>query len=239
MSDPSEFLCIGQILVAVEHLVVDMRPSWVPPVPVVGAAGPCSRELYGSLGGGGRRGSRFERGLRRLFHVLECQLRGGLVSLRPLGPRRRVPPLGVVVVVVPLLPVAMAMAMVGAAGRILVVVGVGGVAVEAHGDVFVGADLEEHHLAALEAGQRGGEPLHELGVDAAAGAELGGGGREAPAEPGGEEGAGLLQLGEVPAARRRVAEPRRRLPQLLGAVAVRVVEQGGAVGEERAVGVEQ
>ena len=78
---------------------------------------------------------------------------------------------------------------------------------KAHGYVLVGADLEEHHLAALEAGQGRGEPLHELGVDAAAGAQRGGAGREAPAEPGGEEGAGLLQLRPVPASGGYVDEP--------------------------------
>ena len=82
--------------------------------------------------------------------------------------------------------------------------------------------------------RRGGA---HLGVDPAAAAELGGGGDELPAELGGEDAPDLLQLRQVPAPRGGVHEPRRRLPQLLGALPARVDERR-PLGDEAAVGLE-
>lgn len=86
-------------------------------------------------------------------------------------------------------------------------------------------------------GSRRSWAVAHLGVDAAAAAEVARGGDEVPPELGGEEAAHLLQLGQVPAPGRRVDQARRRLAQLLGAVAVRVHERG-ALHDEVAVALE-
>lgn len=80
-----------------------------------------------------------------------------------------------------------------------------------------------------------GDP--HLWVDPASAAELGGSGNKPPPELGCEDALDLLQLRQVPAPCGGVHEPRCGLPQLLGALPVRVDERR-PLDDEAAVGLE-